>query len=222
MELNLPGKLLRALEKEASDARITVHPHIVKKLERITPPLAFIDPAKLKEEMPKLVAYLGRVPSVRVISHEVTSDAYWWAKFEVDIHHPLAWMVVQALAFVFNEISISEKLPTVFKPTSPPPYLNGGPDESLFWVVESTYNYISPLWIAEILEERLPRPVDDTSCWQIGCMASDDLEDEWIDDYPHKPPMPPAQQNDSVPARPTATPPPLPTSKPPPLPPNPD
>jgi hypothetical protein len=144
MELNLPSKLMKALEKEASDARISLHAHILKKLERMTPPVAFIDSKTVENGLPLLVDILRRIPAIRVISQEVTPSAYWWIKFSVDVQHPLAWRVVQALAFIFNEISLSETLPTIFKPTSPPPYLNGGPDECLFWVIESTFNYIDP------------------------------------------------------------------------------
>ena len=66
---------------------------------------------------------------------------------------------------VLNDVSVSEKLPTVFKPVSPPPYLNGGPHEFLCWVIESEYNYIDPEWIAQELQNRMPRPVDDLAQW---------------------------------------------------------
>ena len=190
MDLNLPTKLLKALEKEATDARISLHAHVLKKLESITPPVACIDVTKVKNGLPKLVEFLNRIPAVHVIAHETTPSAYWWVKFTVDIQHPLAWSVVQALAFVLNEISISEKLPTIFKPTSPPPYLNGGPDESLFWVIESTYNYVDPHEIAQVVEARLPNPVEHIERWRLGNTAEDD---EWIPDYPYRPDLPPAQ-----------------------------
>ena len=67
------------------------------------------------------------MPGVRVLSSEVTPDAYWWVKLTIDIADPLAWRVVQELGFVLNDLSLQDKLPTVFKPVSPPPYLNGGP-----------------------------------------------------------------------------------------------
>jgi hypothetical protein len=50
-------------------------------------------------------------------------------KFAIDIEHPLAWSVVQELGHVLNYVSLEERLPTVFMPVSPPPYMNGGPDE---------------------------------------------------------------------------------------------
>ena len=166
MELTLPRKLRKGLEKEAKDARISLNAHIVRKLERITPPSEYIDLERIRKNIDKLVAYLDRIPGLSIISHEVTPDAYWWVKFDIDIRHELSWSVVQELGFVLNFISLNEPLPTVFKPVSPPPYLNGGPDEFLSWVVESTFNYIDPSWIADTLEERLPSPVNDESQWQ--------------------------------------------------------
>ncbi len=165
MELNLPSKLQKAMEREASDAQLTLHAHLVRKLERMTPPVEYIRIDRLHNGLPRLVALLNQIPSVQVISQDVTPEAYWWIKFNIDIQNHLAWHVVQALGFIFNEISMTERLPTVFKPTSPPPYLNGGPDESLAWVIESTFNYIDPTNIADTLQSRLPEPLDDEDQW---------------------------------------------------------
>lgn len=165
MELTLPSSLLKPLEREAADAQRTLHAHILKKLEAVTPPVEAIDPKVLKVGLPQLVDYLSRLPGTTVLSSKVTPDAYWWIKLTIDLQHPLAWPVVQELGFVLNDASVHDKLPTVFKPVSPPPYLNGGPQEFLSWVIESTYNYIDPAWIAQTLEGYLPRPVDDLSKW---------------------------------------------------------
>ncbi|MCB1607181.1 MAG: hypothetical protein KDI71_09430, partial [Xanthomonadales bacterium] len=59
----------------------------------------------------------------------------------------------------------SERLPTVFMPVSPAPYLNGGPDEFLSWVIESQDPNFAPSSAAEWLEGRLPSPVEDLSQW---------------------------------------------------------
>ncbi len=165
MEVNLPKKLEKALEKEANDAKISLNAHIIKKLERTTPPSEYIDSKILKKGLPILVQFLNKIPSVEVISSDLTLDAYWWIKLNIDISHKLSWEVVQELGFVLNYISLSEPLPTVFKPVSPPPYLNGRAEEFLSWVIESTFNYIDPKWIKEVLEERLPNPIDDEKEW---------------------------------------------------------
>ncbi|MEL7482505.1 MAG: hypothetical protein AAGJ29_13205, partial [Pseudomonadota bacterium] len=125
-----------------------------------------IDKANILAGFPKLVDFFARVPAVSVVSSQVEDDAYWWIKFDIDLEHHLAWRVVQEFGFILNYISVSEPLPTVFKPVSPPPYLNGG-TEFLSWVVESTFNYIDPEWILSFLEGRLPQPVSDETAWMI-------------------------------------------------------
>ncbi|HWB91533.1 MAG TPA: hypothetical protein VG605_06760, partial [Puia sp.] len=66
-----------------------------------------------------------------------------------------------------NYISLEERLPTVFYPVFPPPYLNGGP-EFLSWVIESKDKEFSPALLSEWLEGRLPRPVDDLKQWKTA------------------------------------------------------
>ena len=58
-----------------------------------------------------------------------------------------------------------EPLPTAFKPVSPPSYINGGPDEFLSWVIEAKVPFLDAGTITDILENRLPTPVDDVSQW---------------------------------------------------------
>jgi hypothetical protein len=116
--------------------------------------------------LPILAAFLGRIPALKVISSGKQSG-HWWVKFDIDIASPYAWHVVQQLGFVLNFISLTELLPTVFKPVSPPPYLNGGPQYVLSWVIESTQPLVDPAAIAGVLEERLPSPVDDLAQWKL-------------------------------------------------------
>ena len=89
-------------------------------------------------------------------------------KFSLNIDHPLAWNVVQELAHVLNYLSVSERLPTVFKPLSPPPYLNGGPRDFLSWVIECGDKTMPPGTIADWLEDRLPQPIQGVSAWPTG------------------------------------------------------
>jgi hypothetical protein len=116
------------------------------------------------QKLSELKRFLNRIPAVLVLSSGIQEDSFWWVKLEIDIESALAWNVVQELGFVLNYISIEESLPTVFKPVSPPPYLNGGPKEFLSWVIESTTKDVDPSLIAKTLEERLPS-VDDLSKW---------------------------------------------------------
>jgi len=117
----------------------------------------------------KLVAYLSRIPSVmEPISHGAAGQGLWWVKFSIDIEHKLSWHVVQELGHVLNYLSLSERLPTVFKPVSPPPYMNGGPGDFLSWVIECEDPDFRPGTVAKWLEERLPKPVDDLSQWDTA------------------------------------------------------
>lgn len=115
----------------------------------------------------KLLSYLKRLPAMSdsPISTGKLDDGNWWVKFSLDITHPLAWHVVQELACVLNYLSVNERLPTVFIPVSPAPYLNGGPEEYLSWVIESKDPAFKPGTLANWLEERLPKPVDDPDQW---------------------------------------------------------
>jgi hypothetical protein len=120
----------------------------------------------------KLLAFLSRVPSIEVnetpsrgFGTGLEKDGTWWVKFSLNIDHPLGWNVVQELAHVLNYLSVGERLPTIFKPVSPPPYLNGGPRDFLSWVIECEDSALKPGTVADWLEGRLPRPVEDASGW---------------------------------------------------------
>ncbi len=119
----------------------------------------------------KLIAFLAKIPAVETNDTpwggfgSGTSEKGWWVKFSLDIDHHLAWTTVQEIGYVLNELSISERLPTVFKPVSPPPYLNGGPRDYLRWVIECHDSDMRPGTIADWLESRLPTPIDDESVW---------------------------------------------------------
>ena len=79
-------------------------------------------------EFSKLLAYLRRVPALSgSIGHGRAADGNWWVKFALDLSHPLAWNVVQEFGCVFNYLSVNERLPTVFMPVSPAPYLLTSP-----------------------------------------------------------------------------------------------
>jgi len=116
----------------------------------------------------ELKTYLAKVPGIPDgASCGFFEDGRWWVKFTIDIRHPLAWHVVQELGHVLNYISLNERLPTVFMPVSPPPYLNGGP-QFLSWVIEAKDKDLTPKECAKWLEGRLPCPVDDLRQWDRG------------------------------------------------------
>ena len=110
--------------------------------------------------------YLSKVPGISGnISNGFSKDGYWWVKFGIDIEHPLAWSVVQELGHVLNYIALEERLPTVFMPVSPPPYMNGGPGDFLSWVIECKSKDFTPQNCTDWLEGRLLQPVSDIEKW---------------------------------------------------------
>ena len=115
-----------------------------------------------------LLSFLTMVPAIKSqISSGILEGGFWWIKFRIETEHPLAWQVVQEIGHVVNYLSINERLPTVFYPVSPPPYLNGGPEDFLSWVIESTSINFTPDLLKEWLESRLPNPVGAFESWDI-------------------------------------------------------
>jgi len=115
----------------------------------------------------KLIDYLCRIPAIEntgVLTGDHRSGG-WSVTFSIDIDHRLAWHAVQALGYVLNDLSLTERLPTVFKPVSPPPYMNGGPKEYLSWAIECDHVGTPPDLITEWLESRLPQPVENEALW---------------------------------------------------------
>lgn len=115
-----------------------------------------------------LVQYLEKIPAIRKgISTGENADGLWWVNFQINLRHKLAWRTVQEIGCVVNYLSVSERLPTVFYPVSPAPYLNGGPDEFLSWTIETKDPHFKPGTLMKWLEGRLPQPVDAISEWKI-------------------------------------------------------
>lgn len=131
----------------------------------------------------KLIDFLARVPAVEV--NDTPSRGFgsgeengaWWVKFTIDIDHELAWHAVQELGHVLNYLSLEERLASSFKPVSPPPYLNGGPEEFLSWVIEAPHE-LRPGTLADVLEGRLPKPVEDEAAWYGEIDEGDDASED--------------------------------------------
>ncbi|WP_340201502.1 hypothetical protein [Ascidiimonas sp. W6] len=113
-----------------------------------------------------LEKFLIRIPAIRSsIGKGSNKEGYWWVKFEIDLGHKYAWNVVQELAHIMNYPSTNEKPPILFYPSSPAPYLNGGPEAYLFWVIESKEISFKPEILKKLLEEKMPNPVDNLNQW---------------------------------------------------------
>ncbi len=130
----------------------------------------------------KLIDFLVRIPAIE--TNDTPSrgigagqeDGDWWVKFSIDVDHDLAWHTVQELGAVLNYLSLDERLGSVFKPVSPPPYLNGGPEDFLSWVIEAP-DELRPGTLADLLEDRLPKPIENEAAWYGEAEEDDEEED---------------------------------------------
>ena len=116
----------------------------------------------------QLINFLYRVPAIQKgIPYGQYEDKNWWVKFSIDIGSRFAWNVVQEFGHILNYISLNERLPVIFYPVSAPPYMNGGPEDFLYWIIESKNPSFSPDKTKEWLEGRLPDPVDSLEKWDL-------------------------------------------------------
>lgn len=134
----------------------------------------------------RIYQFFSQVPSIqnrRISAHGTDGQHAWWIKFSIDIEHPLAWQTVQELGHVLNYLSTNERLPTQFFPVSPPPYMNGGPQDFLAWVIQCNHPDFSPDIVCDWLEARLPNPVQDEAQWKIKTDLSEleKLDDKALD-----------------------------------------
>ncbi len=134
----------------------------------------------------RIYQFFSQVPSIqnqRISAHGTDGQHAWWIKFSIDIEHPLAWQTIQELGHVLNYLSTNERLPTQFFPVSPPPYMNGGPQDFLAWVIQCNHPDFSPDIVCDWLEARLPNPVQDETQWEIKTNLSEleKLDDKALD-----------------------------------------
>lgn len=134
----------------------------------------------------RIYQFFSQVPSIqnqRISAHGTDGQHAWWIKFSIDIEHPLAWQTIQELGHVLNYLSTNERLPTQFFPVSPPPYMNGGPQDFLAWVIQCNHPDFSPDIVCDWLEARLPNPVEDEAQWKIKTDLSEleKLDDKALD-----------------------------------------
>ncbi|PZP40803.1 MAG: hypothetical protein DI598_19050 [Pseudopedobacter saltans] len=115
-----------------------------------------------------LKEFLQKIPGIKsVIGDGFYENGLWWMKFQIDIKNKFAWNVIQEMSCVINYLSLNERLPTIFYPVSPAPYLNGGPTEFLSWIIENNNAEFSSDNLKEWLENRLPNPIDDIEQWNL-------------------------------------------------------
>jgi hypothetical protein len=173
LQLNLPDDLMERLSAEASALGMSAEERVLEVLEPAIAPAQNLEAGAIGSGLATLKAFLARVPAIKWLSTSTDTEPYWWVKLQIDLDDTLAWNVVQELGFVLNYLALEEPLPTVFKPVSPPPYMNGGPKEFLSWVIEAKLPFLDAEYIAKVLEGRLPNPGEDRNNWNM-----DDLEND--------------------------------------------
>jgi hypothetical protein len=120
------------------------------------------DSANNEVAVGKLIATF---PSVVWVSSQQNENGWWWVKFHLDMEAPASLIIVQALAYIFNGLSLNDPLPTRFFPTSSPPDMNGGPKDGLHWVVESIGDDVIPSDIYAALDDTLLFDVESVDDW---------------------------------------------------------
>ena len=176
--LELSDELAGRLDGEARGLGLSPQERVTEILDRAVAPAENLAPGAVAEGLVRLRRFLEKVPAVTVLSVSKENAPRWWVKLKIDIASDLAWDVVQALGHVLNYWSLKERLPTVFMPVSPPPYLNGGPEEFLSWVIEATIPFADAGLVADVLEETLPSPVADPEQWRWDNEEDEDDEDD--------------------------------------------
>ncbi len=119
--VTLSDELDARLRAECEQLEMSREERLLNLLEYGIAPAHNLKPGVIPEGLEQLQEYLSQIPGLDIFSASEPNDARWWFKLQIDIESTIAWHVVQNLAFVLNEISIFEPLPTTFKPTSPPP-----------------------------------------------------------------------------------------------------
>ena len=109
--------------------------------------------------------FVSHLPGIRWVSSKVAENGWWYVKFSLDLNTKSSWHVVQGLAYVLNNLSLNESLPTVFFPTSSPPDMNGGPNDHLYWVIEPRNNDVDPSDILAALYSTFEFEVDSEEGW---------------------------------------------------------
>jgi hypothetical protein len=117
------------------------------------------------EELIVFKNFLLTIPCVTDVIIPDTVGRTWFLKLQIDISSPIAWHFVQEFGHILNYISLDERLPTKFYPVSAPPYLNGGPQDFLYWIIEATQSGVKPNFILEYLIGRLPEDVGNEDDW---------------------------------------------------------
>ena len=167
MTIDIPDDLYYRLEQEANGLSTTIGQRLKDLLDQRVAPSANFDPDFIQNGLEKIRDLLRSIPGIGHVGISEPGTAYWWLKFDIDIKSKIAWQIVQELGHILNYLSVDDKLPTRFYPVSPPPYMNGGAEDFLSWVIEPSIPYVDPHHIYAFLNGRLPENYDKEESWLL-------------------------------------------------------
>jgi hypothetical protein len=108
---------------------------------------------------------IATFPGVEWVSSQQDESGFWWVKFHLDMNASASLIIIQALAYIFNGLSLNDPLPTVFFPSSSPPDMNGGPNQNLHWVIEPVGKDVSVSEIFTAIDSTLLIDVTSVEDW---------------------------------------------------------
>jgi hypothetical protein len=120
---------------------------------------------EIKHNFNKLNTLLLSIPCVKSVDCYDEMEDLWSCHIRMDLTHEIVWHLIQGIAFVINDTSITGKLPATFYPTSPPPYLNGGPYNYLHWIIRSESPEFIPDYCCEWFINRFPNNPEFNESW---------------------------------------------------------
>jgi hypothetical protein len=167
MTITIPDNLAERLTQEANGYNKTVEERLVDILDKSLVPQKNFEKDYIQAGLENIKTLLLKIPCIQFVATSKKDVAFWWLKFGIDINSKIAWTVVQELGHILNYLSANEKLPTIFYPVSPPPYMNGGPEEFLSWIIEPVIPSVDTNSIYAYLDGRLPENYDQEESWLL-------------------------------------------------------
>jgi hypothetical protein len=131
MTITIPDYISTRVQVEADALGKTSEERVVEILNREIAPENNFDKDYINKGLENIKNLLAKIPCVPFVATSKIGESFWWLKFRINIKSKIAWTVVQELGYILNYLSLNEKLLDSFYPVSPPPYLDGGPEEFL-------------------------------------------------------------------------------------------
>ena len=167
MTITIPSNLAARLEQESARLNTTLEERLAEILGRNLAPEKNFEREYIQSGLEKIKILLKSIPCINHVTTSSIGEPFWWLKFSIDIDSRIGWTVVQEFGHILNYLSVNDKLPTIFYPVSPPPYMNGGPRDFLSWVIEPVIPFVDTNYIFDFLIGRLPKEYEKEESWLL-------------------------------------------------------